>query len=914
MLGATLDRALVEHADPVLVVGDAGMGKTALLDVVARRARRLGMRVVRAAAPQGADATPFGVVEDIARALPDVLELSPRDEVDILRYPPPVGSAAAGRVASALLHVLAEAGHRQPLLVLLDDLHWADGGSLAALCLAVGRLQVERVAVIAAARPRPPLDPRLQAWPQLEVGPLDVAAAAAVLRCVLPEGVAVSAEQARRVASALGGCPLAIIESPRLLTAEQLTGASALPDLIHLDDHLLAAWGDAWAGLPGPVQTAILALCVAQGSGGGLVWRLLSDLGLGAETLDPARSDRLVVARPTHGALDVELAHPLIRDAILAAAGPARIRSMHRAAARAAQALGLAPSVAIAHLEASAIPGDTEVTAELLAHAERALADDLADSAVRALNAAAALTQSDPERSRIAARAARTVLSASLGMADPPHILALVDPRVLAEDERIWVEWLRAESLGDTSLAEHLAAVSALAGRAMESGSPLVPWLLVSAIVAAWYLQDRGAMLDLADSLRVWADRIDPRAPVMVPRWACRAMHALSLFHAGDVARADAELTASRDEARCWRPRPEHQVEQLMAALVVGGMMGQPDPWVDAQLEHASGLWLGDHGESLAWVRQIQAERYRRRGELGVARALIDEARAMLRWSRQGQVATLATGALISASLGARDALDSESAELRRLARQNGDRQVVTLADRADGLLALGEGRLDDALLHLEPLTEDLLLGKGPWDAVPMGRLDLVEALVRSGEPDRAATLARDLVQTLTPSPDRYAVAVVARARGLVSRGDVARQHLAAASSAFQQAGDPFEEARTRLLLGELLRRDHQVAEARHELRRAAAAFERMGAAPWLARSLGELRATGATVHARDPVPWACLTPQEQRVAAAVAAGGSNRQVAAELFLSDRTVAYHLASIYRKLGVTSRTALARRLA
>jgi DNA-binding CsgD family transcriptional regulator len=576
----------------------------------------------------------------------------------------------------------------------------------------------------------------------------------------------------------------------------------------------------------------------------------------------------------------------------------------------------LAPSVAIAHLEASALPGDTEVAAELVAHAERALAADLADSAVRALTAAASLTQSEPDRSRIAARAARTVLSRSLGMADPPRILALIDPRALSEEERIWVEFMRVERLGEVSIAEHLAAMSALAGRAMGSGSPLIPWFLISAIDAAWRLQDRSSMLALAESLRTWADRVDPDAPVMVPAWACRAVHAVSMFQAGDVARAHAEMTATRGESERWRLQPDQAVEQLIAALVVDGLMGQPDPWVDARLEHASGQWLGDPGETLAWVRQIQAERSRRRGELDVARALSDEALSLLRTSpsRQSLALVLATATLISATLGARDVLDRESAELRELARQNGDRQVLTLADRADGLLALGEGRLDDALLHLDPLAEDLLLGRGPWDAVPMGRADLVEALVRSGEPDRAATVGRDLIRTLRPSPDPFAVAVVDRTRGLIARGDAALGQLEAAITWFRRAGDPFEMARTELLLGELHRRERRVQPARRELRSAAATFGRMGAEPWTARALAELRATRAAVPEPAPDSLAILTPQERRVAAAVATGASDRQVAAELFLSHRTVAYHLASVYRKLGVSSRTALAARLA
>jgi DNA-binding CsgD family transcriptional regulator len=401
----------------------------------------------------------------------------------------------------------------------------------------------------------------------------------------------------------------------------------------------------------------------------------------------------------------------------------------------------------------------------------------------------------------------------------------------------------------------------------------------------------------------------------MVPGWACRAMHAVSMFHAGEVARAHAELTATRAESERWRPQPDQAVEQLIAALVVESVMGQPDPWVDARLEYASGRWLGDPGETLAWVRQLQAERSRRRGELSVARALSDEALSLLRASRaRGLELALAAATLISATLGAREVLDRESAELRDRARLNGDRQVLTLADRAEGLLALGEGRLDDALLHLEPLSGDLLLGRGPWDAVPMGRADLVEALVRSGELTRAAEVAADLARTLGPSPDPCARAIVARTRGLVDSNGEARPAFEAAIAEFREAGDPFEEARTQLLLGQLLRRRRQVQQARHALRVAASAFDRMGAAPWVSWSLAELRATGADVPRSAAGPWSRLTPQEQRVAAAVAAGGSNRQVAGELFLSDRTVGYHLASIYRKLGVTNRTELAARLA
>jgi DNA-binding NarL/FixJ family response regulator len=260
-----------------------------------------------------------------------------------------------------------------------------------------------------------------------------------------------------------------------------------------------------------------------------------------------------------------------------------------------------------------------------------------------------------------------------------------------------------------------------------------------------------------------------------------------------------------------------------------------------------------------------------------------------------------------------------EAAELGAIAARIGWPQAATTANRAQGLLALGEGRLDDALAHLEPLAEVPLLGRGPWDDVPLGRVDLVEALSHSGEADRASAAAAALVETLAPSPDPYSRALVARAQGLVCRGQHAQSAYATAIAAFEEAGDPFEAARTRLLLGELLRRERSVQTARHELRLAADAFEHMGARAWAGRALGELRAARAHIPAADASTSGTdllskLTPQERRVAEAVAGGASDRQVAAELFLSPRTVAYHLSSVYRKLGISSRAALAARLA
>ena len=217
---SVLDRAEVEveRADPKLIVGEAGMGKTALLDEFAGTARRQGWRVARAAAPQGGDVSAFSVVEDLAHCLPEHVDRLAEEDARLLRAPPRDGTIGPARIAGALLHLLEGASRHQPVLVLVDDVQWADPGSLGALFVAVGRLGQEPVAVVAAARPRPALDPRVEAWQRIEVGPLALGDATDLLRRSLVERdcpTVTDDQQAMHLAEGLGRCPLALVEAGR---------------------------------------------------------------------------------------------------------------------------------------------------------------------------------------------------------------------------------------------------------------------------------------------------------------------------------------------------------------------------------------------------------------------------------------------------------------------------------------------------------------------------------------------------------------------------------------------------------------------------------------------------------------------------------------------------------------------------
>jgi DNA-binding CsgD family transcriptional regulator len=868
--------------------------------------------------------SPFAVVEDLARCLPEHIERLAEEDVRLLRAPPRDGTVGPARIADALLHLLEGASSDQPVLLLVDDLQWADPGSLGTLCVLVGRLAQEPVAVVAAARPRPALDPRVEAWERIEVGPLGLGAATDLLRRSLAERNCLPVtddQQAMHLAEGLGRCPLALVEAGRLLTAEQLVGEEPLPDPLPLGARLEAAWGRGWVVLPEPTRTAVLVQAVTLGAGRTLTARVLSDLGLGMDALDPAAADGLLDARARSGADGVRPAHPLIRDAILAAAGKPAVRAMHARAADAAEALALPPSVVIAHLEAAAQPGDGALRDRLLAQATRAEAAGLGDAAAHALLAAAELALTGPERCRLAARAARTLTEMGTGdTTDVGPILALADPLALGPEERFWVEWLRAEHLAE-DLERSQLALERVLELAAELDSPMLAWIRFGALNNAWAMLDEEGTLRHAAAMLALADRPDADAADRMPSWACRGMHALALFHVGQVRAAAAELDAIRESSRRWRPTPEGGLVQRVQVGAADAYLVQLDPWVDARFEDLARLLDADPGQTLGAVRIMQAERACRRGQFRGARALLDESRALGfgAGSRSYWTFWLLVSLRVAAACGDAELVAREAAELGAIAARIGWPQAATTANRAQGLLALAEGRLDDALAHLEPLDEVPLLGRGPWDDVPLGRADLVEALHRSGEVDRARAVAAALVETLAPSPDPYARALVARMQGLVSRGEHAHSAYATAITAFDEAGDPFEGARTRLLLGELLRRDRSVQAARRELRLAADAFEQMGTRAWAARALGELRATRAHIPA-EAVPTSAsdllstLTPQERRVAEAVAGGASDRQVAAELFLSPRTVAYHLSSVYRKLGISSRSSLAARLA
>ncbi len=917
-LTRVLDDAREGRSRSTLLVGDAGMGKSTLLTATERIARKRGFQVVRTSSPEGSVRMRYAVIEDLLGALPEALGRVDPGDAQLLVGLTRSGSVGPGRVASALLRLFSTIEDGEPLLVLVDDLHWADSASIAALTLTAGRLQDRPVAVVGATRPQPTMDPRLARWQRIDVGVLDEPAALQALRASLPPefSAMLPQTQAEYVVRALGCHPLAIRECTRLLTEDQIRGSAHIPDPIPLTERLLSAWGGAFSALPLPSQAAVLGLCVTRGAGSGLLDWVLADCEVSRADLNPAVEAGLVQLIPgSTGRARPDVAHPLISSAVLTSAGDGPTRAMHGRAARGARALNLAPAAVIDHVSAGSDPGDPAAVHALEAEAQRALDNDQAATAARALQAAAELSISGEHRGRLAARAAQTLLAVSPHVVGVEDLLDLLASADLTPQESIWADWLRAEYIAEQDMRASLTFLLMAAGRAREVGSAALPQILWNAAYTAWAVGDREASLELAGSFVGWEAMVEERVNGALPLWAGRTLLGLTRFQLADVAGAEEDLAVAREMAQAWEMPSDVDIGLLVNVVVLDQTLGLHRSSSDPRLLTAVRRLEGDSAETMSFLRNIQAARALRVGDTALARSLVEEGLDLSRavQSSPNIVLRLCTAVRIDAMTGGQEAMDVHCDELRSLSRCLGHVSGLAFADRAEGLLALAEGRLEDALNALEPLTADLLLGIGPTDPVPSGRVDLIEALVRTGDLARASELAGQVQQVLAPSGHPIAAGLRHRAAALVARGEPAGAEYTQAREAFEEAGDAFQVARTRLLHGEMLRRERRPAEARNELRAAAAAFERIGALPWQERALGELRATGSAVPAGIGTAWESLSAQERQVARAVARGDSNREVAAALFLSPRTVEHHLSSAFRKLGVRSRAALAHSL-
>lgn len=874
----------------LVLVGDPGMGKSALLQALARHGQRRSMTVVQVRAAAGQAALRLSLLEDLLRKQSGLQRSLPQTQT----------SGTGPRLALQFLEQLVQPG---PALLIIDDAHLADIASLRALRMAVERLDPAPLGIALSTRPRTPAAALLESWPDLVLGPLEPDAARAVLRAAL--GSQYASARLDQVADALHRLPLLLTLAGDLLTADQISGRDPLPDPIPVPEALVTAWALTLDRLGRPAQGILLDLAVA----GGRVDLLAAMAGCRdslAVGLDKCVLSGVLALGPTGSP---RFGPPALRDVVLARATAEQRRRAHRRAARGAQELGLPPGVIVDHLSRSVSIADDATASAIATQADRAERCEHYAVAARAWEAAARMTTSPTDRVRFAVSAIR--VSFDFGIPASEGLLRIASDDQLTPHAAAQLAGIRAEQRADLDPEAALPAILEWVELAAVRSPELMPTLLLEAVGIALQRGDSQTALQAAQRYAA----LDLQGPTYLarpdPPWTAEAVLAGALFQSGDVARAMPLRQAAIDAAGATDPRSMN-LSMLMSTIGIDDFLLDISPEASNRLLVAAER-AGEDSGLLPYLYAMQAWRAKARGDWQTARAflLLGRPAAEAAGLLQPLLGMTALSVELAAQCGDDEGLRADVRRVREAGSRGGNRRRLASLDRALGLRELVHGHLGDAITWLSSAADLGFLGRGLRDAVLPARVDLIEALVRNGETSHAVARYAPLHRLLSDMGDPLATALDERAAALLTQGGEAEAHFRGALVAHAHAGEPFEEARTLLLMGEHLRRERRKAEARSVLQRAVHTFGGLGATPWAARAGQELRAAGGL--AADRSAATVLTAQERAVALAVAAGANNREVAEALFLSPRTVEYHLGNVYRKLGVHGRGALARAL-
>ncbi|BCJ32230.1 helix-turn-helix transcriptional regulator [Actinocatenispora sera] len=910
--------------------GEAGIGKTALLDALAATD---GVRVLRAAGVESEVELPFAGLHLLLRPVLDRVGTLPEVQATALRGA--LGLAAGNGTDSdgflvglAALSLLAELAADRPLLVLVDDAQWLDRASAAALLFAARRLDADSVGMIFATRDVP--DFPTPGLPELRLAGLADDAAGELLDA---GGTGLDPVRRDRVLAAAAGNPLALLELPGAL------GDAADHGALPLTDRLRAAFRARLAGLTDGVRDLLLVAALDGTGELPVLLRAAARFGAGTGTgtgeLDTAvRAGLLTVLDPDDR---VAFRHPLVRATVAQDAPPGRRIAAHTALAAAWDTPGGADRRAW-HLAAAATAPDEQIAvalteaaaraagrhghaAEAAAYARAAELSEAADARLRRLTLAAEAAAEAGELDRSARLAAdATAALAGTSPAGAEGRPATGEPSAGTDPSPVDDVDVRRAGGADPRLAARLLSVRAAASfwrgslgtahraylRAADLLAPIDAGastaLLVEAVHVGWYTGER----ELAEAYDRLATALgsDPGTP-NAGDCEATAMARLTLLGVGPAIGRATPTEPSPDEAMATVRRLVARPGWQIMTAAVGIVLGQDGSTIDIGAEEVA-----------------QAHRHGRIGRLPQALFYLASGRAYAGW-HEAAARDAATGVELAHATDQRQWAGRLREPLAHLAAVAGDEaRVHRLVDdaRADaaasdpdwdvpwvhsslGLVELSLGRAEPALAELSALAAQRALFHIPAiRSVP----DLVEAAVRAGRPDAAADALHQYRRWAAHTGQGWVAALVLRCEALLADDATAEQKYEAALAGSRRANRPFETARTALLYGEWLRRLRRRTEAREHLQAAVRAFDRLAAPPWAQRARAELAAAGQASEQAPTDTLAVLTPQERQIVLLAARGLSNKDIAGRLFLSPRTVGYHLYKAYPKLGVLSR--------
>ncbi len=874
----------------MVVRGEAGIGKTALLEYLIETAQDL--TVVRAGGVESEMELAYSNLHLLCGPMLTWLERLPGPQRQALETvfglsvgPPPDRFL----VGLGVLGLLSEAGDERPLLCVVDDAQWLDQASGLIMAFVARRLVAERVGIVFAAR-----DPveELSRFPDLEVRGLRNGDARALL------GAAVQSmpdERVRdRIIAEAGGNPLALLELPRGLTATQLAGGFGMLGAEGVAGRLEQTFIRQLDALSDDARRLLLLASAEPVGDPLLLWRAGERLGIAQAAARTVETSGLLAISER-----VMFRHPLVRSTVYRSAPLEERRAVHMALADATDP-ETDPDRRAWHLAAAAPGPDERVASELERSAGRAQARGGVAASAAFLHRAVALTEDPARRADRALTAAQANLQA--GALDAAiGLLTSAEAGPTDEFQRARVELLRGQIAFASGLGSDAPPLLLKAARRLEPlDLELARQTYLDALIASIFagrFAGPGLMQEIARAARTAPTPPEPRRPsdVLLDGLAAavsegRAAAAPMLRRA---ARAFAEEEIGMEEVLRWG----------WAAPMAAIMLWDVERWhsIDArQLEwvRKAGLllrlpiYLNSQGMNAIW-----------RGDFATAGSLIEEVVAVVNatGSRLARYTAVQLAAFRGSEPDAAALIETAMGEARVAEQGVG----VQRCQWVSAVLYNGLGEYEKALREAEQAAE-----QAPELYVSMWALpELIEAATRTGEIEAAVDALERLVETTKVSDTDWSLGIQARSRALVSNGEAAEPLYREAIDRLGRTGLRPEVARAHLLYGEWLRREHRRVDARVELRAAYDQFTMIGMEAFAERASRELQATGATVRKRTSETRDDLTAQEGQIARLARDGLSNPEIGGRLFLSPRTVEWHLRKVFTKLGIRSRREL-----
>jgi DNA-binding CsgD family transcriptional regulator len=904
LLDGRIAAARERSSSAVVLLGEAGIGKSALLEHCQSAAEDFTVLAARGVPAE--EHLSFAVLYDLLAPVIDVVERLPSRQGEVIKSALSIGPVTeAGRfeVAVAVLSALAMAAEDRPLLVVVDDAQWVDESSLSCLTFVTRRLHSESILALFALRvsdrPYPQEASAAATLGSLEhqpIGRLSQADAVRLLKLRYPD---LRPDRANEIVIQAMGNPLALSVLTR-------STSSHVEDSGQLDERLRSVFQDDLKSLAGPARSGLDVMAVAGDGPASQLPVVLGQLGLDLDCLEEAEESGLVRQVGSR----FVFSHPLVRFAVISTLPGPRLRQLHRAIARA-----LEGSEAVAdqerrlwHLAASTSSPDEQLASQMEKVAVQALSRSSSASAVRLLERAASLSASIHERSRRLIMAADLVQAAGL-VSEADRLLEEARAASLDPSEVATVEHLRCRF--DMWRGQPVRARDTLLRLAAGAASTIpesAARMYASAALTSISLAD----MELAEWAIARADELSAELGSAI--LTVEAVGALLDFVHGSPEHGRERLQRCAEEISSADPLAT-EMPTLVFALCrfvdddVFGALNLIENAVDlARAASAVGL-LPFLLSRLALVRLAA-------GRWGSALACADESvqlAGLTGWTTELPYG-LACLARVEAAMGRVDDCRRHAQTTIDGAQDESHAVLVAHANSALGLLELGNANLLAAIGHLEAVAEFAREhGMANNPIVPWAE-DLLEAYARAGDTNGAQTLLVEMDAELRRSARPRLQCALDRCRGLLARYDSEAETLLERSiETATAAAAPFEKARSLLCLGQVRRRHRHPRDARRPLASALAQFEQLGASTWREQARLELRAIGSTTSGPDPGLTA-LTPQELSVAQSVAEGLTNQQAANRLFLSARTVEFHLSNAYRKLGIGRRAQLVRLVA